>query len=95
MSGEDLDLTGNLDTDWDNYTSELKRAGITLHKAAGDTLLWTGGDSYGNLSVKNIYDAIISTQDLPICHDWKVNLWKWNLQLKIKLVFWLVADNRS
>jgi hypothetical protein len=67
-SGEDLEMTGNHASDWDNYTTELKRTGVTLHEAVDDTLLWTGGDSSRNLSFKNIYDVIISTQDLPIWH---------------------------
>ena len=65
MSCEDLGLFENLATIWDNYTSELKRDGISLHKA-DDTLLWTDGDSSGNLSVINIYDALIATQNFSI-----------------------------
>jgi hypothetical protein len=48
----------------------------------------------GNITVKNIYSALISTQDYPIWRGWKVNLWKWNLQLKIKLFIWMAAENR-
>jgi hypothetical protein len=67
-SNEDLELIGNHASDWDKYTAELNRVGVTLHEDVKDTLLWTGGNSSGNLTVKNYYDAIISTQELPIWH---------------------------
>ena len=61
MSSEKLEISGVHALEWENYIKELKMAGITLDNNK-DTLLWTIGDSFGNISVKNIYDAIISTQ---------------------------------
>jgi hypothetical protein len=62
---EDLELTGFHSSDWDSYIAELNRVGVTLHENDEDSLLWTGGDSSGNLTVKKCYDAIISTSGSP------------------------------
>jgi hypothetical protein len=79
---------------WNFYTAELNRVGVTLHADTKDSLLWSGGDLSRNLNVKNCYEAIISTQNLPTWQGWKVNMWKWHLQLKIVLFFWLATENR-
>jgi hypothetical protein len=68
-------------------------AGVSLYET-NDNLLWTGGNSTGKVTVENIYYALISTQDFPIWRGWKVNIWKWKLQLKIKLFIWMAAKNR-
>jgi hypothetical protein len=93
MSSEKLEFSGEQASEWENYISELNGVGISLDNTK-DTLLWTGGDSSGNITVKNIYAALISTQQLPIWRGWRVNIWKWKLQLKIKIFLWLAADNR-
>jgi hypothetical protein len=54
--------------------------------------LWNRGDSTGVISVRNYYKAIISLLSLPNLLDWKLKLWKWNLQLKIILFFRLALD---
>jgi hypothetical protein len=53
-----------------------------------------GGDSSENIIVKNIYSALISIMDYPIWSGWKVNIWKWNIQLKIKLFIWMITENK-
>jgi len=92
-SNENLELTGEQDFEWKSYTTELNMAEISLDNNV-DTLLWTGGDSSGNITVKNIYVGLITTQQLPIWRGWRVNIWKWKLQLKIKIFLWLATDNR-
>jgi hypothetical protein len=64
LSSNRLGLKGTQDLEWDQYTRELKAVGISL-KNNQDVLVWTGGDSSGNISVKNLYDAIISTKQFP------------------------------
>jgi hypothetical protein len=77
-----------------NLHKELCGAGITLIDNTKDELRWTGGDLSGELTVKNCYNAILSTQNLPIWSGWKLKCWKWSVQLKILLFFWLATDNR-
>ena len=56
--------------------------------------MWTVGDSSRILSTKNVYNALISTLDYPTVGGWKLNLWKWNIQLKIKLFIWLDGNQK-
>jgi hypothetical protein len=93
LSSEVLGIRGRLATEWEQYRRALLGAGITIRDST-DTLVWTGGDSSGNMTVKNVYSALISTLDYPIGGGWKVNLWKWNIQLKIKLFIWLAGNKK-
>jgi hypothetical protein len=69
-------------TEWQHYCKALRGTGILLRNMV-DTLVWTGGDSSGVISVKNIYKAIINSLDYPFDSGWIQNLWKWQIQLKI------------
>jgi hypothetical protein len=86
-------LVGELSIEWSNYCRELQVAGVIL-TGDEDELFWTGGDSSGVISVKNIYEAIQSTQNLPLITGWKIRLWKWDIPLKIKLFLWLAVNNK-
>jgi hypothetical protein len=44
--------------------------------------------------VKNAYDAILSTMNLSIFQEWKKNIWKWGIPLKITLFLWLAVEGR-
>jgi ribonuclease HI len=68
----------------------ISEAGITLQEGTVDQLLC--GDSSGSLTVKNCYKAILSTQQLPLRSGWKASFWKWRIQLKILLFFWLATE---
>jgi hypothetical protein len=59
-----------------------------------DELRWAGGDCSGELTVWNVYNAIITTQNLSSVSGWKLNCWKWCDQLKITLFFWLATFNK-
>jgi hypothetical protein len=93
LSRNRLGFKGTRAIEWEQYTRELKVVGISL-KNNQDDLGWTGGDSSRNISVKNLYDAIISTKQFPSSLGWKTKIWKWKLQLKIKIFIWLEASNR-
>jgi hypothetical protein len=60
ISGRDLGISGNLASEWEHYRDNLNEAGVSLNEKE-DTLIWTGGDSSGKMSVKNIYATLIST----------------------------------
>jgi hypothetical protein len=44
-SSNDLGLTGFHSAEWERFTLELNKAGVTLNSLSEDVLLWTGGDS--------------------------------------------------
>jgi hypothetical protein len=93
LSSETLGLSGRLASEWDWYRRALLGAGINLWNSP-DTIVWTKGDSSRTLTVKNVYNSLISTMDYPTVSGWKLNLWKWNLQLKIKLFIWLAGNQK-
>jgi hypothetical protein len=56
--------------------------------------VWTGGDASGVISVKNLYKVLNLSQIHPTLSGWMVHLWKWQIQLKIKLFLWLAANHK-
>lgn len=93
LSGDELQLAADLQSEWRAYTQMLKAAGIQLHDRP-DLFLWTGGDQSGVLTAKNVYQAL-STFHWPL--DSSVHfqqLWKVDCPLKIKLFTWLLIENR-
>jgi hypothetical protein len=79
--------------EWQYYCSTLLGAGIHLN-VQEDSLHWIGGDRSGNLTVKNVYNAISSTIWNQRCTGWRKYLWRWPLPLKIKLFIWLAANEK-
>jgi hypothetical protein len=71
----------------------LQAAGVTLTENE-DEFIWTGGDSSGYLTTKNVYTTLFSTLNLQVATGWRKNFWSWNIQLKIKLFIWLAAENK-
>ena len=92
LNNADLRLSSAIATEWDDFIMELQGVGAALSNNK-DTLLWTGGDTFGKISVKNIYVTLISTHDYQKERGWKVSFWKWKLQLKIKLFICPAATN--
>jgi hypothetical protein len=83
-------LSGNLAAEWDLFRKSLIGAGVSIRDTP-DQLLWTGGNSSGILSVKNAYMALFSTFNIQFM-DWRHKIWKWDIQLKIKLFIWLALE---
>jgi hypothetical protein len=54
-----LGLEGDLATEWEKYRRNLIGSGIQLLDRL-DELMWTGGDNSGQLTVKNVYNAVAS-----------------------------------
>jgi hypothetical protein len=93
-SSAELGLTGFHENEWTNFISSLNLAGVTLNEQSEDTLIWSGGDSSGVISAKNVYAAIVSTLTFQVSHGWCIQIWKWMLPLKVILFFLLVVHNR-
>lgn len=93
-SSSDLGLTGLLSDDWNDYRRNLNGAGVALQANEQDTLVWLGADNTGVLTVKSVYEALVSLNGIPECSRWEKNLWKWPIPLKITLFFWLALHNK-
>jgi hypothetical protein len=52
-SSEELDLSGNLATEWFSFCKALIQSGVQV-QPRDDSLIWTGGDHSGILTVKKI-----------------------------------------
>jgi hypothetical protein len=94
MSSTDLGMTGRLAEDWDNFTRELNGTDVSLQETEKDSLLWSGGDKKCDITVKNIYKAIFSLEEIPVWSGRQIKFWKWHLALKVILFFWLALRNK-
>jgi len=79
-----------LAVEWDYYRQSLIELGISLGEKM-DELIWVGGDNSGNISIKNIYEALLNSLWKTKLIGWRRNLWKWECPLKIKLFVWLLV----
>jgi hypothetical protein len=79
--------------EWDGFTQHFTGAGIRLQKRP-DALIWTGGDSTGFLTAKNVYHALATKFWTQINESWRQKIWKGDCPLKLKLFFWLLIENK-
>lgn len=93
LLSSDLALVGPWADDWNRFTSDLKRAGISLTNEP-DSLWWTGGVASGLHSVKNIYEALTSLHGPGSDPSWFNQIWRWQVPLKYKLFVWLAGKGK-
>jgi hypothetical protein len=93
IRSNELGITGELAEEWEHYRKALIGSGAFIQDKV-DELMWTGGDNSGFLSVKNAYNALLSTLRMQPVGGWRLKLWKWDLPLKIKLFIWLAVENK-
>jgi hypothetical protein len=90
---EELELTGELSMEWLQFRRALQATGVIVI-GNEDEQIWTWGDTSGVILVKNVYEALLSTQNLPLITGWRIQMWKWNIPQKIKLFLWLAVNNK-
>jgi hypothetical protein len=93
LDSADLGLEGELAAEWEMYRRNLIGSGIHLLESL-DELKWTGGDNSGQLSVKNVYNALTKKLWKIKIGGWRRKPWSWDCPQKIKLFSWLVAENK-
>jgi hypothetical protein len=93
LSSADLELDSDLSVEWDGYTHRLMETGIHLQERP-DTFLWTGGDSSGNLTAKNVYRALAIKCWANTSERWRLKIWRGDCPLKLKLFAWLLFENK-
>jgi hypothetical protein len=57
VGGVNLELEEDEAVEWEKFRKNLIDSGINLQDRP-DTLLWTGGDKTGQLTTKNVYEAV-------------------------------------
>jgi hypothetical protein len=59
-----------------------------------DALMWSGDGKGMGISVKKVYNALLSTHFIPMKLEWQHNFWKWRLPLKVICFFWLASHSK-
>lgn len=93
LRSSELNLDGRWALEWNRFSTALKSAGISL-TTAPDSLLWTGGDASGLLTVKNLYEALFSHYQPELLSTWFQQIWRWKVPLKFKLFAWLAGKDK-
>jgi hypothetical protein len=93
ITSAELDLEGPLATEWQDFRCAIINNGVQLLMRS-DELKWTGDNSSGRISVKNVYEAIENKKQNYVIGGWRKFLWSWDCPLKLKLFTWLVAENK-
>jgi hypothetical protein len=92
LCSNDLGLEGKLAKEWDQFRWALIDSGALIESR--DKLMWIGEDNYGSPFIKNFYLSIISSKRLLKVKNWTQSIWKWKVQLKIKLFIWLAMEGK-
>jgi hypothetical protein len=92
-SSDELGIIGEEASEWDHYCKTLVNSGILLTDRL-DKLIWTRGDRSGNISAKNVYNALASKLWTHNKSWWHRSLWDWDLAPKIKLFTWLMMEDK-
>jgi hypothetical protein len=90
LSSEDLNLQGELAMEWNAFLLVLRCSGVTLNREE-DSLVWTWNQSKGVVTVKFVYEALV-TQNVAVDQEW----WQralWKLQAPVKIIFLLVMSS--
>jgi hypothetical protein len=77
FSSTDLELTGHLHEEWSLFRRALIN-GVFL-QANPDLLKWSGGNSTGLITVKNVYLAAATLKWNNNFGGWRMAMWKWNV----------------
>ena len=73
LSTEDLQFSGNLMIEWNNYIQRLKQAGVELSDRS-DQLVWSKNERDGKVFAKLAYDLILENNVvLIIYHNKHIN----------------------
>jgi hypothetical protein len=80
----DLRLEGDLTTKWERFRRDLIGSGVQLLDRP-DELKWMGGDNSGQLTVKNVYNALATKLWKKTIGGLRKKLWLWDCPQKIKL----------
>jgi hypothetical protein len=52
------------------------------------------GTSPGIPSARNFYLSIVSSKCYTKVERWRLSIWNWQIQLKVKLFIWLVIEEK-
>jgi hypothetical protein len=88
-----LGLDGELREEWNFFLKGLIGSGFELNSDK-DTLLWSWDTKGGQVSAKKAYEVQMMETVEVEQNFWYVDLWTWQLPLKVKLFIWLMLEQR-
>jgi hypothetical protein len=89
----ELGMEGILALEWDMFRRNLFDSGVILQEGF-DQVMWMGGDNPGNPTARKFYLRIVSSKCLTKVESWRLSIWKWQIQLKVKMFIWLVIEEQ-
>jgi hypothetical protein len=92
-SAEMLGLAGEQKEEWENYVKGLNWSGFELNDET-DTLVWSWDTKGGQVNAKQAYEVQCLDDHELISKEWFLDLWNWQLPLRIQLFCWLMFENR-
>lgn len=93
MKASDIGLSGSLVEERDSYVYFLQSSGIILGNEQ-DTLMWSWNQTNGGITIKKSYEAVTLNLPAPTSKWWLPYLWRWKIPQKLKVLSWLVLQNR-
>jgi hypothetical protein len=90
---EILGLVGEQKEEWNNFIKGLVGSGFDLNSDK-DTLLWSWDTKGGQVNAKQAYEVQMMENVEVEPNYWYVELWTWQLPLKVKLFIWLMLEQR-
>ena len=93
LKATDLGLGGSLKTEWDLYLAALRATGIQI-TLDSDSLNWSFNKNDGKVTASSTYSFIsCSIGELDRSWHW-MDLWRWQIPLRIKCFIWLCLNNK-
>jgi len=93
LSSNELDLSGDLMTEWDIFILNLRKNGLSLSETR-DRLVWSWNNMTGEVQAKLAYDSLVYKDCKISLNLWSLEIWKIKVPMKISLFIWIAISNR-
>ena len=90
---QDLNLTGTLATEWNDYIYKIRNTGLSLNHCK-DSLFWSKNGKTGTITVALAYSSSVNTSYTECIPLWFKEVWHWKLPLKTVIFSWLMLADR-
>jgi hypothetical protein len=88
IDANQLGLSGDLATEWNNFLLILKSSGITLNNT-NDKIVWSWNKAMGTITANLAYQSISNNYHKERTRWWFKSIWKVNIPSKITCFMWL------
>ena len=92
-SSSQLGISKDYQEEWKSYITWLNSCGYKLLEME-DQLYWSWNTINGEINANYSFDSMLSNLGTGLECWWYRYLWKWLIPLKIKLLCWLMMENK-